>query len=1154
MTAALLQPPSVAKPGSKTQWSNLSTVSAKACALAHSAAQYEGSTLLIARNMSEAERLVDALKVFAKELKNMPEVEIFSDWETLPYDSFSPHQDIISNRMRCLYHLANSQRRFVVVSAQTLAQRLVPQSYIMSKSLVLETGQTLQREKFREKLVFAGYNAVDTVYQHGEFALRGALIDVFPMGSDAAYRIELFDDEVESLREFDPETQRTIETVESIALLPGRECPLDTAGVANFRKNWHEKFDVNHKACPVYQDVNAGLSPAGVEYFLSLFFESTASLLDYLPDNARIFVIDGFESNYEDFIRDAQQRYESRQGNLERPILPLHDVFLPINEIYGKLKGFPRVQIHEEKLEEKQGTVTFDQHPSPLLLIDSRAKNPLHNLEKYLYETKKRVLICAESSGRREVLLEQLAKIDVHPQEQSSVNAFLFGETSLGITIAPLDDGINSEKLNVVLVAESLLYGSQVKQARRQKANHEDHENIIKNLTELKIGAPVVHIDHGVGRYKGLQTIQHDGQAEEFLVLDYANNAKLYVPVANLHTISRYSGADEAHTPLHRLGNDAWAKAKRKAAEKIRDVAAELLEIYAKRKAKSGFSYENPKEDYELFCASFPFEETPDQIQAIHAVRDDMLSHQPMDRLVCGDVGFGKTEVAMRAAFIAVQNSKQVAVLVPTTLLAQQHYENFKDRFADWPANIEVVSRFRSQKDITEIQKKLAAGGVDIIIGTHKLIQGNQDYPNLGLVIIDEEHRFGVRQKEALKSLRADVDILTMTATPIPRTLNMSMAGIRDLSIISTPPAKRLSVKTFVRESDSSLIKEAILREIMRGGQVYYLHNEVKTIEKTARDIEALVPEARVQIGHGQMRERELESVMADFYHKRFNVLVCTTIIETGIDVPTANTIIIDRADHFGLAQLHQLRGRVGRSHHQAYAYLLTPNKKAMTKDALKRLEAIEEAQDLGAGFTLASHDLEIRGAGELLGEDQSGQIETIGFSLYMEMLDRAVKAIQNGEEINLEESATQNVDLNLRIPALIPDDYLPDVHTRLTLYKRLSSTKNEKELDELQVEMIDRFGLLPTPIKNLIRQTRLRFQAEALGISQIDVNKAGGRIEFSKDTKVDPLKIVLLVQQQPQNYRLEGANHLRFMFELESADEKLNTVKKVLDILAATN
>lgn len=1154
MTTPLLQPPSVAKPGSKTQWSNLSTVSAKACALAHGAAQYEGSTLLITRNMSEAERLADALKVFAKELKNIPAVEVFSDWETLPYDSFSPHQDIISNRMRCLYHLANGQRRFIVVSAQTLAQRLVPQSYIMSKSLVLETGQTLQREKFRDKLVFAGYNAVDTVYQHGEFALRGALIDVFPMGTDAAYRIELFDDEIESLREFDPETQRTIETVESIALLPGRECPLDKDGVANFRRNWHERFDVNHKACPVYQDVNAGLSPAGVEYFLSLFFESTASLLDYLSDNTRIFVIDGFESTYEDFIRDAQQRFESRQGNLERPILPLHEVFLPINEIYGKLKGFPRVQIHEEKLEEKQGNVIFDQHPSPLLLIDSRTKNPLHNLEKYLYETNKRVLICAESSGRREVLLEQLLKINVSPEEHSSVQSFLQSNASLGIAIAPLDDGINSESLNLVLVAESLLYGNQVKQSRRQKTNHEDHENIIKNLTELKIGAPVVHIDHGVGRYQGLQTIQHDGQAEEFLVLDYADNAKLYVPVANLHTISRYSGADEAHTPLHRLGNDAWAKAKRKAAEKIRDVAAELLEIYAKRKAKTGFSYINPKEDYELFCASFPFEETPDQIQAIHSVRDDMLSNQPMDRLVCGDVGFGKTEVAMRAAFIAVQNSKQVAVLVPTTLLAQQHYENFKDRFADWPANIEVVSRFKSQKDITEIQKKLAAGAVDIIIGTHKLIQGNLDYPNLGLVIIDEEHRFGVRQKEALKSLRADVDILTMTATPIPRTLNMSMAGIRDLSIISTPPAKRLSVKTFVRESDSSLIKEAILREIMRGGQVYYLHNEVKTIEKTARDIEELVPEARVRIGHGQMRERELESVMADFYHKRFNVLVCTTIIETGIDVPTANTVIIDRADHFGLAQLHQLRGRVGRSHHQAYAYMLTPNKKAMTKDAQKRLEAIEDAQDLGAGFTLASHDLEIRGAGELLGEDQSGQIETIGFSLYMEMLDRAVKAIQNGEEINLEESAIQNVDLNLRIPALIPDDYLPDVHTRLTLYKRLSSTKNEKELDELQVEMIDRFGILPTPIKNLVRQTRLRFQAEALGISQIDVNKAGGRIEFSKNPKVDPLKIVLLVQQQPQNYKLEGANHLKFLFDMESADEKLNTVKKVLDILAEAN
>lgn len=1150
MTISLLNAPAPGKPGAKTQWGNLHNYSAMACALAYAAANSTESTLLIVPSMSIAERVLTDLNVFLKDLEDAPSVEIFSDWETLPYDTFSPHQDIISNRMRCLYRLARNARSFVVVPAHTLSQRLVPQSYILAKSLVLETGQHLDRDKFREQLSFAGYNNVDTVYQHGEFALRGALIDVFPMGSNSAYRIELFDNEVDSLREFDPETQRTIQQVHKIELLPGRECPLDKEGLTTFRRQWHERFDVNHKACPVYQDVNSGHSPAGIEYFLSLFFESTSTLLDYLPHNSQVFVMEGFEKTYEDFWRDAQNRYESRCGNLERPILPVHDVFLPVNEIYSKLKQFPRVQLHLEPLEEKQGHINFDNHPAPLLLIDSRAKHPLQHLEHYLYNTNKRVLVCAESSGRREVLLEQLQKIDFQPPELDSVHQFLTGEESFAITIAPIEDGVNSEVLNVLLIAESQLFGNQVKQARRQKSYDADHDSIIKNLTELKIGAPVVHIDHGVGRYQGLQTIMHEGQAEEFLVLNYADSAKLYVPVANLYTISRYSGSDEMHAPLHRLGSEQWGKAKRKAAEQIRDVAAELLEIYAKRKAKIGFAYRHPKEDYDLFCAGFPFEETPDQIRAIHAVRDDMLSPQPMDRLICGDVGFGKTEVAMRAAFIAVQNGKQVAVLVPTTLLAQQHYENFKDRFADWPANIEVLSRFRSQKDSTEVQKKLSAGQVDIIIGTHRLIQGDLTYPDLGLVIIDEEHRFGVRQKEALKSLRADVDILAMTATPIPRTLNMSMAGIRDLSIISTPPAKRLSVKTFVREHDLGLVKEAILREIMRGGQVYYLHNEVKTIEKTARDIEALIPEARVRVGHGQMRERDLEAVMADFYHKRFNILVCSTIIETGIDVPTANTIIIDRADHFGLAQLHQLRGRVGRSHHQAYAYMLTPNKKAMTADAKKRLEVIEEAQDLGAGFTLASHDMEIRGAGELLGEDQSGQMQTIGFSLYMDMLDRAVKAIQNGEQINLEDSGEDNVDLNLRIPALIPDDYLPDVHTRLTLYKRLSSTRNEAELDELQVEMIDRFGLLPEPTKNLFRQTRLRFIAEKLGIKQIDAGKHQGRIEFSKKPKVEALTIVTLVQKQPQHYRLDGANHLKFIFDMESSDERLKTVKNVLDLL----
>ncbi|WP_086931538.1 transcription-repair coupling factor [Agarilytica rhodophyticola] len=1153
MKQLLLSPPAAGKPGDKTSWGNFITGSSMACAVAFSAIKHASSTVLIAPNMTVAERIAADLKQFLDRVEKAPQLEIFSDWETLPYDTFSPHQDIVSNRMRCLYRLAHNQRSIIIVTAQTLAQRLVPESYILSKSLILKKGDLFERDKFRDQLVFAGYNSVDTVYQHGEFALRGALIDVYPMGSSSAYRIELFDDEVESLREFDPETQRTISQVEKIELLPGKECPLDKKSIATFRAAWHERFDTDHKACPVYQDVNSGLSPAGIEYFLSLFFDTTASLLDYLPRESQLFVIDGFEKAYEEFWREAHKRYDSRCGDLERPILPPQEVFFPTDETFARFKQFPRVTLHTKSLEEKQGQLNFDAASPPLIRIDNRSKNPLHLLEELICNSDKRILFCAESSGRREVILEQLHTIGIEPASCDSIQAFLANDETMAITVAAIEEGINCLSPGLLLISEAQLFGTHVRQARRQKSAHDDRDNIIKNLTELKVGAPVVHIDHGVGRYKGLQSIEHDGQAEEFLVLDYANEAKLYVPVANLHTISRYSGSDEVHAPLHRLGNEQWQKAKRKAAEKVRDVAAELLEIYAKRQAKEGFTYSNPKEDYALFAAGFTFEETPDQRDAINAVRSDMLSPRPMDRLVCGDVGFGKTEVAMRAAFIAVQNSKQVAVLVPTTLLAQQHYENFKDRFADWPTNIEVISRFRSQKQITEIQKKLSDGKIDIIIGTHKLIQGELDYPNLGLVIIDEEHRFGVRQKEALKALRADVDILAMTATPIPRTLNMSMAGIRDLSIIATPPAKRLSVKTFVRELDKNLVKEAILREIMRGGQVYYLHNEVKTIEKIARELEEQIPEARVQIGHGQMRERELESVMTDFYHKRFNVLVCTTIIETGIDVPSANTIIINRADTFGLAQLHQLRGRVGRSHHQAYAYLLTPNKKAMTADAHKRLDAIAEAQDLGAGFTLASHDMEIRGAGELLGEEQSGQIQSIGFSLYMDMLDRAVKAIQNGEEISLEDAAPSGVEFNLRIPALIPDDYLPDVHTRLTLYKRISSTNNNDELNDLQVEMIDRFGLLPDATKNLFRQTRLRFEAEKLGIAKVDAGKTQGRLEFGKNTQVDPLTIVKLVQKQPQSYRLEGANHLKFMSDMETADERLKSVHHLFENLNAT-
>jgi transcription-repair coupling factor len=1151
-------PPIPTKAGDKRQWGNLFELTGAGLGIAYSLAKAQRSSLVVAPSVAVAERLERDIRHFLKGLNSSLNVMLFNDWETLPYDSFSPHQDITSERMRCLYNMHTTSPCVVIAAATSMMQRLPPVNYLVTNSLILKLGASLDRELFRNQLVSAGYTSVDTVYQHGEFAVRGSLIDVYPMGSRAAYRIELFDNEVESLREFDPETQRTVEKVESIELLPGREYPLDKIGISHFKGEWHQTFDVDHTNCPVYQDVLSGLAPAGVEYYLPLFFNETATLFNYLPegdDTSLVFICEGVHEAIESFWRDLEQRYESRRGDRQRPILPPHRAFHTVDVIFGALKNYPRVDLCLSAQEQKPSAVNFPFTAPPALAIDSRATNPLHLLEHFLISTDKRVLICAESSGRKETIKELLSRISITASEIKDIHSFITGEQDIAITVANIENSVNLQMPGLMIIAEQQLFGNRVQQRRRrQKAAAEDAENVIKNLTELKLHAPVVHIEHGVGRYQGLQTIEHGGQTDEFLVLSYANDTKLYVPVASLHLISRYSGGEEDLAPLHKLGNDTWAKAKRKAAEQIRDVAAELLNIYAKRKARKGFAYTDPTEAYRQFSAAFPYEETDDQETAISAVRDDMLSPQPMDRLVCGDVGFGKTEVAMRAAFIAVQNGKQVVVLVPTTLLAQQHYDNFKDRFAEWPVNIEVISRFRSNKDIEAVQARLESGQVDLVIGTHKLIQGNMKYANLGLLIIDEEHRFGVRQKEALKALRTEVDILTLTATPIPRTLNMSMSGIRDLSIIATPPAKRLSVKTFVREADENLIKEAVLREIMRGGQVYILHNEVKTIERRATEIQALVPEARIAIGHGQMRERELESIMTDFYHKRFNILICTTIIETGIDVPSANTIVIERADRFGLAQLHQLRGRVGRSHHQAYAYLLTPHKKAMTADALKRLDAIVEAQELGAGFTLASHDMEIRGAGELLGDEQSGQMQAIGFTLYMEMLDRAVKAIQRGGSVDFDLESNDNIDINLRIPALIPDSYLPDVHTRLTLYKRLASVKNDEQLNDLQVEMIDRFGLLHDSTKNLIRLTRLKLDAEELGLTKIEATAASGRIEFARKTKVEPLTIVKLVQKQPQHYRLVGANHLKFMFDMETAEERLKAVHTVLEQLKQAN
>jgi transcription-repair coupling factor (superfamily II helicase) len=1131
----------------KQHWGNLPGA-AQSLAIAEAASVAKRFTLLLTADSQSAERLEQELKFFAPALS----VLHFPDWETLPYDLFSPHQDIISQRIASLYRLPELEHGVLVVPITTALHRLAPTKFLLGSSLVLDVGQKLDVELMRTRLEASGYRYVDTVYEHGEFTVRGALIDLFPMGSKLPYRIDLFDDEIETLRTFEPETQRSIDKVDSVRLLPAKEFPLQKEAVTRFKARFRERFDVDFRRSPIFQDLNSGITPAGIEYYIPLFFEETSTLFDYLPQDTQVFSLPGIEQAAETFWKDVRNRYEERRVDPDRPLLPPDELFLPVEDCFARLKTWPRVVTSQDDVETGVGRERFPAQALPNLAIEAKASEPLAALSTFLNEFPGRVLFTAESAGRREVLLELLERLKLRPKTLDSWQEFIDSKERLAITIAPLDEGLVLEQPALALVAESPLFGQRVMQRRRREKRADGHSNdaVIKNLAELREGAPVVHIDHGVGRYLGLATLEVENQVAEFLMLAYAEDAKLYVPVANLHLIARYTGSDDELAPLHRLGSEAWQKAKRKAAEQVRDVAAELLDIYARRAAREGYAFADPKLDYETFSAGFPFEETPDQQTTIEAVRHDMLAPKPMDRLVCGDVGFGKTEVAMRAAFIAVHGGKQVAILVPTTLLAQQHYNSFRDRFADWPVTVEVMSRFKSAKEINAAVADLAEGKIDIVIGTHKLLQDDVKIKNLGLVIIDEEHRFGVRQKEQLKALRSEVDILTLTATPIPRTLNMAVAGMRDLSIIATPPARRLSVRTFVMEQNKPTVKEALLRELLRGGQVYYLHNDVKTIEKCASDLAELVPEARIGIGHGQMHERDLEQVMSDFYHKRFNVLIASTIIETGIDVPSANTIIIERADKFGLAQLHQLRGRVGRSHHQAYAYLLTPPRKQITPDAEKRLEAIANTQDLGAGFVLATNDLEIRGAGELLGEGQSGQIQAVGFTLYMEMLERAVKSIRKGEQPNLDQPLGGGPEVNLRVPGLIPEDYLPDVHARLILYKRIANAADEEGLKDLQVEMIDRFGLLPEPTKNLVRMTSLKLKAEQLGIKKVDAGPQGGRIEFAADTPVDPLTLIKLIQGQPKRYKFEGATLFKFTVPMERPEERFNTIEALFERL----
>ena len=1143
------------QPQQHQNWGNLSGSS---IGLVISQIAQQVPVMVVTPDSLTAQRLVEDIQFYAQ--TTLPLLS-FPDWETLPYDHFSPHQDIISTRLTTLYHFPEISNGVLVLPITTLMHRLAPLDYVKANSLLITTKQAFNLEQFRQQLELSGYRCVSQVVEHGEFAIRGGLLDLFPMGSHLPYRLDLLDNEVDSIRQFDPETQRSQTLIQAIRLLPAREFPLTEPAINHFRSQWRIEFGGDPTRCSVYREISNGLAPAGVEYYLPLFFATTQTIFDYLPKPSVIATLPGVFAAAEQFWQEVNARYQQFRHDLERPILDPPKLFLSTDQVVAKFRQHSVINLSGETTTSIDD-INFATLPPPQLPVAARAPQPLATLQDFLATFCGRILIVAETTGRRESLLELLKNHGVIPTLVDNWSAFLASDAALCLTVAPLEQGLVLETLpttwvklgisSLAVITETQLFGERVAQRRRRKRSiQRDTEMIVRDLTELNIGAPVVHEEHGVGRYQGLITLEIDGMAAEFLQLEYANQDKLYVPVASLHLISRFTGMDPTHAPLHRLGSGQWEKAKRKAAQQVTDVAVELLDLYARRAARQGRIFKINSTEYQAFAQTFPFEETADQQEAIAAVLADMSSSQPMDRLICGDVGFGKTEVAMRAAFVAVQDGQQVAVLVPTTLLAQQHHQTFQDRFADWAIRVEQLSRFRSKKQQNETLTAIATGQVDIVIGTHKLLQGNIQFKQLGLVIIDEEHRFGVKQKERFKSLRAEIDILTLTATPIPRSLNMALSNLRDLSIIATPPSRRLAIKTFIKEWQAPVIIEAILRELRRGGQVYFLHNDISTIEKMTQEVEKLVPEARIQIAHGKMRERELERVMRDFYHRRCNVLVCTTIIETGIDVPSANTIIINRADKLGLAQLYQLRGRVGRSHHRAYAYLIIPSRKIMTPDASKRIEAIGALEELGVGFTLATHDLEIRGAGELLGSEQSGHMQEIGYHLYTELLERAVIALKSGKPLDLERPLAAPLEINLHSPALLPSDYLPDVHTRLIMYKRIANAPNLATLDDIQVEMIDRFGLLPEPAKALIKITELRFKASRLGICKIDVGSKGGYILFADQPTVEPMAIVNLLKDEPAHYQLNKSNRLQFTLELPTFAQRYQAVEEFLQQLS---
>lgn len=1109
--------------------------------LAELAAQSDAPVIAVTATVAEAEALESEVQFFIGSRTPL----LFPDPETLAYDAFSPHQDLTSRRLDTLARILDGTARITIVAAPTLFHRLPPLDYIKANSLSLEVGQTLDIGQLQQHLQSSGYERVSQVGQHGEFAVRGAILDLFPMGSESPLRIDFFDDQIDTLRFFDPDSQLSEQQTDRLVTLPARDFPTNANAISQFRTRFRQRFEGNPNSSVIYTEVSEGRYPGGIENYLPLFFDSTCGFWDYADRRSIVVGLDDIDEILHDAWSQINDRYEQCRHDIERPALRPDELFLEPAVQLEELARHTQLNVSKREFT-KTGAenINLPVKPAPALMIRTHAESPAADLVEYLKNSRQRTLICAESAGRRETLVEMLRDHGVPASPVNGWQEFLISGQRLAITVAPIDKGLLLPDGGVCLIAEHELFGS--RPARRRRRRVRDPETILNDLSDLNAGTPVVHLDYGVGRYQGLSHFEFDGVPGDFLTIEYAGGDLLHVPVSSLQLVTRYAGASVENAPLHRLGTDQWERARRKAAEQLRDVAAEMLDLYATREARGGRSFSVTHHDYELFCEGFPFELTDDQARAIDDTLSDLRSDKSMDRLVCGDVGFGKTEVALRAAFVVALSGAQVAILAPTTLLAQQHYQTFSDRFADWPIRVEVLSRFRTPRETRSVIEAIDKGKVDIVIGTHKLLQEDIRFADLGLVIVDEEHRFGVRQKERLKSLRAEIDILTLTATPIPRTLNMAMGHLRELSLITTPPESRLAIKTFVTEWNAALVREAAQRELKRGGQLYFVHNRIEDIEKYARQLKEIVPDASIQIAHGQMREHDLEQIMLDFYHRRIHILVCTAIIESGIDVPSANTIIINRADRFGLAQLHQLRGRVGRSHHKAFAYLITPPERSMTADARKRLNAIAAMEDLGAGFVLATHDLEIRGAGELLGEQQTGQIQQIGFSLYTEMLGRAVQAIREGKTPDLDQMKSLGPEVNLRVPALLPEDYLPDVQMRLVHYKRIASAGSEQDLRRLQEELVDRFGALPAATHSLFRQTRLKLRAGSLGIAKIEASAGGALVRFEDTTTIEPAALVQLLQSAPEAYKLSGSA-LRVTADLEDYDERFRLIEELV-------